>query len=541
MTHRNATLPVDAALPACLGRRAPRAGRDYTHRDDPDKIGAVDWRMTRSWRCLLVLSWSASLFAPRSEAAEFRVDSAVDAIDFLPGDGQCAAFVIDAGQLFVRCTLRAAIMEANHWPGRDTVRLEAHTYALSLGGRSEDESRTGDLDITESVAIRAATPATINALYRDRVVDVHPAAETVLENIAIVNGSLTGGDGDGAGIRARRASLSLRKVLVMGNVADGTAECGGIDFNDWANDHVAGIARFDMRDSLVMLNRSGRDGGGACISLSAGSALILASRVNGNWAEGTGGGLRLRGGTRLKDDSSIQIGLERTVIYNNYSRSAVAGLAMWAGEKHVVVRDSAIVGNQSDGVGRTVAGWLIDARYADVTNVTISGNRSLEAASGLWMLAGPLSRDTPGVNLNNVTITDNVVRGQCADEKTGEHCAAVVYATAAPVPGVGVQNSIISGNEGPVPFRDIQCSSRVQSRGYNIVGVQVGCGFWAGGLDALDVRDPELGPLGSHVSVYPLRCETRAARGRQRCTRRGWIDGEVRLGGDGPRAPVSRG
>jgi CSLREA domain-containing protein len=47
-------------------------------------------------------------------AAGFSVDSTIDAVDAVPGDGICAS---EAG----KCTLRAAIQEANALVGPDTI------------------------------------------------------------------------------------------------------------------------------------------------------------------------------------------------------------------------------------------------------------------------------------------------------------------------------------------------------------------------------------------------------------------------------------
>jgi CSLREA domain-containing protein len=61
----------------------------------------------------------ALLLAGRAvSAATFNVNSAVDAVDAVPGDGVCATA---GGQ----CTLRAAVQEANALPGADTISLPA--------------------------------------------------------------------------------------------------------------------------------------------------------------------------------------------------------------------------------------------------------------------------------------------------------------------------------------------------------------------------------------------------------------------------------
>src|SRR5439155_26666818 len=79
-------------------------------------------------------------------AASFTVNSTIDAVDANPGDGICD----DGGG---RCTLRAAIMEANALPGADTIVLPSGTYRLSIPGAGEDLGSTGDLDITDDLRV----------------------------------------------------------------------------------------------------------------------------------------------------------------------------------------------------------------------------------------------------------------------------------------------------------------------------------------------------------------------------------------------------
>src|SRR5918992_4919759 len=79
----------------------------------------------------------------------FTVNSTADAVDSNPGDGTCRTA---AGA----CTLRAAIQEANALPGADEIRLPAGTYALGIPPRNQNDVTTGDLDITDSLAISGA-------------------------------------------------------------------------------------------------------------------------------------------------------------------------------------------------------------------------------------------------------------------------------------------------------------------------------------------------------------------------------------------------
>ena len=74
----------------------------------------------------LAVWFFALVLAAPAQAVVFTVDSTVDAVDAVPGDGICA----DASGA---CTLRAAIHEANVLPGADVVEVPAGTYVGGLG------------------------------------------------------------------------------------------------------------------------------------------------------------------------------------------------------------------------------------------------------------------------------------------------------------------------------------------------------------------------------------------------------------------------
>ena len=98
----------------------------------------------------------ALFFVPRFQQLEdrrvlatFAVDSTLDTQDANPGDGV-------AKDIFDRTSLRAAIMEANALGGADEITLPAGNYQLTIAGRMEDNSETGDLDILEDLTITGA-------------------------------------------------------------------------------------------------------------------------------------------------------------------------------------------------------------------------------------------------------------------------------------------------------------------------------------------------------------------------------------------------
>src|SRR5436189_1177281 len=118
--------------------------------------------------------------------ANFTVDSTADAVDAMPGDGACAT-------LGGRCTLRAAVQEANARPGADGVSLPAGTYVLAILGAGEDAAVTGDLDITDDLTITGAGAEStiVDGGHIDRVFHIVRRLEgpTVeISGIAVRNG-----------------------------------------------------------------------------------------------------------------------------------------------------------------------------------------------------------------------------------------------------------------------------------------------------------------------------------------------------------------
>jgi hypothetical protein len=155
-----------------------------------------------------------------AQAKEFTVGlhATGDAADLNPGDGICASTA------FSVCTLRAAIQEANAWPGSDTINVPEGHYTLSLPGINENSGATGDLDIAEDLRIVGAGAhlTTIDANGIDRVFDVLDGVDATLEKIAITggNGSDQYWESRGGGIRAGDGSvLTLKSSKVEGNKA----------------------------------------------------------------------------------------------------------------------------------------------------------------------------------------------------------------------------------------------------------------------------------------------------------------------------------
>jgi predicted outer membrane repeat protein len=191
---------------------------------------------------LLLVTLALASTAKPASAATFVVDNTSDAKDASPGDGFC-----DDGN--GRCTLRAAVMEANALAGADTITLPAGTYTLSLGPGDDDAvdgavDSSGDLDIlNDDLTLNGAgagttiiQAGTTNANGIDRVFDVDPpfgglGLSFTLSGVTVRNGQAPapqGAGGDGAGIRYFGYSATTPGTLTLANciLQDNTAQAG---------------------------------------------------------------------------------------------------------------------------------------------------------------------------------------------------------------------------------------------------------------------------------------------------------------------------
>jgi hypothetical protein len=109
----------------------------------------------------------ALLASSPAQAVTFYVDSEIDEVDALPGDGVCAT-------LTGGCTLRPAIQEANALPGEDASEVPAGNYVLAIPGIDEDLAAAGDLDILGDLILTGSgmDETVIDAAGLDRVLEI---------------------------------------------------------------------------------------------------------------------------------------------------------------------------------------------------------------------------------------------------------------------------------------------------------------------------------------------------------------------------------
>lgn len=348
------------------------------------------------------------------------------------------------------CTLREAIIAANTnntidecpagQPGHDTIQLQAGTYQLSEPGADENETLTGDLDITEDLTIIGAGEVTIiDGGGLDRVFDVRDDSQVTFSNLKIQKGG--GGVFGGGGI-LNGGVLTLTQVIVFNNSG---GQGGGIyNATGGAPDRLA------LLNSRVISN-TGELGGG--IHNTNGAALIITdSVISDNLALNEGGGIyHISGG---------EVTVHNSTISNNRANGSGGGLEI-GGTGAVNVTNSAITANATKNNG----GGLNTGAFAtalNLTNSTISGNKADDSGGGLFNNAGVTT-------LNNVTIFNNTADFDNLGQEDGGGIARLNGT-------VNLKNTIVAGNIDTSDAADQpDCSGTVISQGYNLIQNINGC------------------------------------------------------------------
>ncbi len=177
-----------------------------------------------------------SAAAPPARAAVFIPNKLTDS-----ADGACDS----------DCSLREAILAANAAIGADFIVLGPGTYSLSLTGSGEDFGTTGDLDVSDDLAIvgRDAAGTVIDANQIDRAFDVLAGAKLELVSLTVADGLVV--TEAGGGIRVA-GELDLTRGVVRASQA---ARGGGIA-------GVGEAAVLNIDQSSILQNRSTGEGGG---------------------------------------------------------------------------------------------------------------------------------------------------------------------------------------------------------------------------------------------------------------------------------------
>ncbi len=301
------------------------------------------------------------------------------------------------------CSLREAIIAANALPGEDTIIIPAGTYNLTIAGPVENESRTGDLDITDPLKIvGAGTETTIingnglssDAKTRDRVFEVLKG-HVSMTNLTIQNGA-TYGQEDGGGIlyNFEEGILSIVNVKLANN----TARYGGAISNE--GDHAiinivnctiegnkavvkgGGVTIFNVEWADVniigtsIIKNQAEDGGGVYfLSNSAGGEKVVLNIINStigyNTATEYGGG--------IVNDGNGQVNLQSTTIFSNTSGNNVDGNGGGGGiaslDQGVFrISHAIIAGNRDSSVNKATDCYASQVNFVNSMDYNLIGN-----------------------------------------------------------------------------------------------------------------------------------------------------------------------
>ncbi|MCI0400380.1 MAG: hypothetical protein L0Z68_03635 [Gammaproteobacteria bacterium] len=395
-------------------------------------------------KCLFSYQWFslifaiACLFSSPLHAATFTVNSTADAIDANAGDGVCETAPSNG-----ECTLRAAAQESNALAGTDTINLPAGTYPLSIAGRGEDQTATGDLDIHSSdLTINGAGPTDtiIDGGQIDRVFEM-PFSQVItvgISDVTIRNGLGTDAMG-GGGIRNRSGVLTVTDTVITGN-EDITG--GAIStFN----------CTVTIRNSAISNNTASTVGG--AIYSPFGSLNISDSNILDNSVSVSGGGIGA-GGTATISNSTIS------------ENTAVFGGGISFGGNSLTITASTISFNTATETG----GGINSRGSVTITNSTISENAAVH---------GGAIGNSGTLTLSNSTLADNNRLSDRPDTAAGIQNASGT---------VGLQNTIVANN----PPEGNCVGAGIISLDHNLDSGS-SCGFSAAG--DLVSTDPALGLL----------------------------------------------
>jgi CSLREA domain-containing protein len=444
----------------------------------------------------LVLALFAAVFgpvAPAQASAEdmtFHVDTTLDGVDWNPGDGVCSTSL-----WFGSCTLRAAIMEANHHPGAETIYLPAAAtpYSLTDSGGCGSEC-SGDLEIFNSLTIIGGSPAFGNLGWVKAVLDPGPNAISMLD----IDGGI----------------VNISGVVFQNGV---NQSFGGAIYN---------AGTLNLTNSALLNNYAPSGNGGGLYNV--GTAVLNQVDLTGNTASATSN-LGGRGGAIYNEGD---LTLVNVTLSDNQSDAVGATGGLGGGlynagtltATNLVLSDNQ-AGHEYLGDPAGTGGGLYNAGTANLTNSTISDNHAWHGAGGGILNYGSLT-------LTNVTLSGNTAAdsgGGLANLGTaGLYSATAVLNMAdsdndangkggglynGPGDSLSLQDSLIAYNilnRGSSGAFDSDCYGTVTFGGYNLLRIDHQCTFFSPGGDLwgtfnnpIDVKLGNLqdngGPTGTHA------------------------------------------
>jgi CSLREA domain-containing protein len=480
-----------------------------------------------------------ALAASPAAGQTYVVNSTLDTPNADPAAGICT----DAQG---RCTLRAAIMEANFVKGSNTIILPSGIYLLTRPGY-DNGALVGDLDVAGDLTIQGAgSGVTIvdgnGTVTGDRVFKVLSTAQNVtLSGMTIRNGqsitSTVGTIGGGGLYMEGAGHLILSDVILEGNSA---INGGAIYANLSTQGGSVDLSHVIMRSNTVSAGGVGAGGGMFATLLSSGSEVsVLGSQVYSNTVDGTGGGFYIQGtdlahwriesseiysnkaasgggignllpltlvDSRLYDNHAnfdggaieafSPLAITRSTLSTNTAGRYGGGIFDLATGTGTIYNDfanieqSTLNGNYAkDGGGIYHDGFINYNSILTLTNSTLSGNVVSRYGGGLNIYNGQ-------AQLFNTTVASNSVR--LSFPIPGPGIGAGLYITATSV--LTAEDSLIANNirgNGIIPgvADDCYSSGTTGMLGYDLIRSTTNCFVSGPQIGIISGQDPLLGPL----------------------------------------------
>ena len=388
--------------------------------------------------------------------ATFIVNHTSDRRDSAPGDGVCRA---DNS----KCTLRAAIEEANSSVALDTVIVPAGVYVL----------RFGQLRITNDITIRGAgmTKAIIDGGV------VYDPDGYIIGGFRVFLVT--------AGSVVRMSTLTMRNGA--GLPASQPSQDGGCIAN-----------RGQLTLNTVAVDSCGSDTSGGGIA-NFGKLTILDSQIVGNFARSVGGGV-----SNAAPEARLK--MTRTTVSGNFASEGNgngSGGGVW-NSGFLEVAESTFTRNVADSSG----GGISNDGTAQLLTSTFDGNSTFSCCYG----GGGIANEGAGtMTITNCTISGNVDQYRAGGVYNNGQLVvqnSTIYGNTSTDGGIGgltsgydskstiVKNSIIAGNRSDSGGTTPDCNS-ISSLEYSLIGNTTECTIPAGRGNMLNV-DPLLGPLANN-------------------------------------------
>jgi hypothetical protein len=464
--------------------------------------------------------------APHRPANTFTVDDNQDNPDSNPGDGLC-----DSGN--GKCTLRAAIMEANANSDADTIILPADTYLIGT-----------ELAVTNPVAVNGAGEAStiIDGQSSTRVFRfAFNSGPHALSGLTIQNGSnqnLAGVERNGGGIYTQ-ASLSLANVTIQNSQA---YQGGGI-YNEYyaagsgTSPHTLNLTNVTLSGNAATGGDAASGGGG----LFNGSNLVADGLwITNNSSSVQGGGILINAdpqynlsisithfnisGNTAKDGAGIDTDLGTVTLSNGKITGNVSsccrptggdstgGGGIYNNFGRMTLTNVSISQNQAT-APQGFAGGIYNSDYMTLNNVTMTGNF---ARLGAAIFNGNFQNRPNQLDITNATLVNNVDPAAASSTSEGgaifnvqagrvslvnatitqnsAHAGGGIFNNDA-AGSIELVNTILTGNTDKSKIPDCGGPGPITSLGNNLLG-KVTCSLTPQASDQVGA-DPLFGPAGS--------------------------------------------